>query len=233
MRYPTLNAGRTELIVEQLVAGETVSVDAVAIWRGDGESIDFEVIDNRLEEIRDDFESRRGDRQFEAEPDRFEGELAVLIDSFFSAVPIPILDDPGFWRYLSVTRFWWFISWREQGPISRGNVATYTSSQKNTEQIPLRLYLRARALRGTQAMELAHLLRASSDFWRSHVLRVRTGTAPRLTQAFAEMQLDEESRLSTDSLRVCARRLNRTWTNVNLALLETEEVRELLNELKE
>jgi hypothetical protein len=132
-----------------------------------------------------------------------------------------------------VSRFWWFISWREAEPVNKGNAATYTSSQRNTEQIPLRLYLRAKSLYGTDEMTLAHSLKKSTDFWRSHIIRVQTGTAPNITKAFAELQADDDTRMKTDILRAYARKLNRTWTNVNLMLLDEVEAKSLIKELKE
>jgi hypothetical protein len=234
MRYPSLNSTRTDMIVEQLRNGETVSVDAVATWRGEGESIDFDELDILLEEIQTDFDRRRAkSEKLDKDRDRFEGELSVKIFPFLSLIPIPVLDDPGFWRYLSVSRFWWFISWREAEPVNKGNAATYTSSQRNTEQIPLRLYLRAKSLYGTDEMTLAHSLKKSTDFWRSHIIRVQTGTAPNITKAFAELQADDDTRMKTDILRAYARKLNRTWTNVNLMLLDEVEAKSLIKELKE
>lgn len=234
MQYPTLNAGRTDMLVAQLIAGEPVAAEAVATWKGSGESIDFDDFDEMLDEVREEWAERReGSAKFDKDKDRFEGELAVLIFPFLSSIPIPVLDDPGFWRFLAVSRFWWFISWREDTAVANGNVRTYTSSQRNTEQIPLRLFLRAKALGSSDEMALASSLKKSTDFWRSHVIRVRTGTAPAVTRAFAEMQLDEESRLKTGPLRSYARKLNRTWTNVNLALLDDAEAKALIDELKE
>ena len=76
-------------------------------------------------------------------------------------------------------------------------------------------------------------LQHGSDFWRSHVLRVRTGTAPELTRALVEMQKDDDRRLATDPLRAYARRLNRVWTNVNLNLLDKDQASALIEELRE
>lgn len=234
MRYPSLNSTRTDMIVEQLRNGEKVSVDAVATWRGEGESIDFDELDGLLEDLQTDFERRRAkSEKLDKDRDRFEGEVAVKIYPYLSRVPVPVLDDPGFWRYLSVSRFWWFVSWREEEAIGKGNAGTYTSSQRNTEQIPLRLYLRAKSLHGTDEMILAHSLKKSTDFWRSHVIRVRTGTAPNVTKAFAELQADDDTRMKTAVLRAYARKLNRTWTNVNLMLLDEVEAKSLIKELKE
>ena len=39
-----------------------------------------------------------------------EAEAAPLLHDALCAVDIAVLDDPGFWRYLSLELFWDFIS---------------------------------------------------------------------------------------------------------------------------
>ena len=231
MRYPTLNAGQTNELVRQLIQGEETSIHTVALWRGDGESIDFDTLEEAIEELQERLAEIGVDPALTSDKDPFEGEVAASVFPFLDSVPTEVLDDLGFWRYLSVRYFWWFVSWRESGPIASGNVATYTSANRNTEQIPLRLYLRAKAIRNGDDLGLASALEKSTDFWRSHVIRVRTGTAPKVARAFAEMQ--KETPLPTNPLREYARRLNRTWTNANLNLLSEEQAKALIEELRD
>ena len=232
MRYPTLSVGHVEEIVSGLVNGSNPSCDAAAMWRGDGETIDFDVLDAILERLRLDLESLGTDPSLTADKEPFEGRVAVAIYPFLDALPIEVLDDPGFWRYLSVSRFWGFVQWREAAAISRGNVGTYTDGRRNTEQIPLRLYLRTKAVAATGELALAMDLQKCTDFWRSHVIRVRTASAPALAAAFAEMQ-NGEDRLPTAKLRPYARRLNRTWTNVQLGLYDPDRAKAMIAELRE
>ena len=93
-----------------------------------------------------------------------------------------------------------------------------------------RMYLRMAALGGSQHVALAACLPQATDFWRSHVLRVRTGCAPALVRAMVEGQ--RNARLRTDDLREFAKRVNRTWSNVLLDLYTQEEAVELLTELR-
>jgi hypothetical protein len=231
MRYPTLTLARSKELVDELVAGSDPAIDGVVTWRGDGESIDLEALDIALDEMQDRLDEIGADPTLVADKEPFEGELALAIHGFLEAVPVEVLDDPGFWRYLALSRFWWFIAWREAGPIAAGNAATYTDARRNTEQIPLRLYLRVKAV-AAQNPELAKSLVKCTDFWRSHVIRVRTSTAPALAAAFAEMQHGKQ-RLATTPLRTYARRLNRTWTNVHLGLYDAHQAAELVEELRE
>jgi hypothetical protein len=54
-----------------------------------------------------------------------------------------------------------------------------------------------------------------------------------VTKAFAELQSDDDTRMKTDVLRAYARKLNRTWTNVNLMLLDDAEAKSLIKELRD
>jgi hypothetical protein len=233
MRYPTLNSGQTDELVRQLLRNEETSVFTAALWKGHGETIDFEELEVTIEDFQGRLIEFRGDQTLSGDKDLFEGRLAESLFPFFDSVPIEVLDDAGFWRYLCVHYFWWFVSWRESGPLASGNAAAYTNAAQNTEQIPLRLYLRAKAVRRGDDVSPSAELHQSSDFWRSHVLRVRTGTAPEITRALVEMQKDNDRHLATDDMRAYARRLNRIWTNVDLNLLNEDEAKRLIDELRD
>jgi hypothetical protein len=149
---------------------------------------------------------------------------------------VEILDDPSFWRYLALRHFWWFISWREAEPISNGNYHNLVDARFTAEQIPLRLYLRAKAIDDDSDVALAGELPKSTDFWRSHITRVRVGTAPTVARAFAEAKRDEKKLtqpLNTSTLREVAKRVNRMWSNVRLDLYDKDEARRFISEMIE
>lgn len=233
MRYPTLNVGRTGEFVKQLLIGEDPSIEGEAYWRGEGESVEFDALDIVLARLRKKLMEEIGeDPSLTTDKEPFEGEVAVAVFDFLHSLPVEVLDDPGFWRFLAVSRFWWFIRWRESGPIESGNVGTYTDGRRNTEQIPLRLYLRVKAVADAGSPDLAKDLEWCTDFWRSHVIRVRTGAAPALAAQFAAQQKGP-GRLKTDPLRDYARRLNRLWTNVHFGLYGQEQAKAVIEELRE
>ena len=232
MRYPTLNLGHADAIVADRLRGLEPGCDNLAVWRGSGESIDFDELDAAVEAAKAELERIGADPSLTQDKEPFEGALAVSIYPFLSSVPVEVKDDPGFWRYLSLSRFWWFVEWRESGPIERGNVSTYVDGRRNTEHIPLRMYLRVKAVAEAGRPELAQELEKCTDFWRSHVIRVRTATAPNLAAAFAAMQHGDD-RLKTEALRSFARRLNRLWTNAELSTYSTAEASALLEALRD
>jgi hypothetical protein len=227
MRYRVLTIAQTHEIVELLVAGEDFGTDAVALERGDGEQLDV----GPLLDIVEVFRERLSECGSSVDTEHFEGQLAAALHPWFSSIPIEVLDDPGFWRYLAVKYFWWFTAHRESDPIARGNFTNLVDATLPAEQIPLRLYLRTRAIDVDGDVQLAGALAHSTDFWRSHINRVRLGSAPVVARVFAEAKLaDTKGRLSTNPLRRVARRLNRTWANTNLDIYEREDALHLIQE---
>ena len=222
MRYPTLALSTVVQLTTRLVGGQDPPIDPHVEWAGHGDEVNLALIAETAAEItRDAREWTDNDR------DRFEGKAAVQLLAALADVPAPVMDDRGFWRFLSVRYFWEFIAWREEDPFLRGNHLRYVDAATNTESVLTRMYLRARAIGGGEHAELAEAVAQGTDFWRSHVLRVRTGSVPTVTRAFVKRQAEE--RLVTHSLRQAARRLNRTWANVVLHIYDDEEASRLLD----
>ena len=176
-----------------------------------------------------------------SDPDRTEGRCALLLHAALAGVDKSVLDDDGFWRYLALRYFWKLVCWRQPAALGEnGSLITalrYVDGRHPTECVPTRMYLRAAAVgagaddNGTEHGEAAHTLRQATDFWRSHVLRVRTATAPALVRAFVKRQ--REQRLGTERLRELAKAVNRTWSNVALDLYDEEEAAHLLDDLND
>lgn len=205
----------------QLAKGENPSIDPHVEWVGSGTEVDLEPIMEGAEEI-----TQQSREWTDKDRDRFEGKAAITLMSILADVPTETLDDRGFWRLLSLRYFWDFIAWREEGAFLKGHYLRYVNAATNTESVLPRMYLRARAVGGSEHAGLAAAVPKGTDFWRSHVLRVRTGSAPPVTRALAIKQ--SEARLTTTPLRQAARRLNRTWTNVVLHLYDDEEASRLM-----
>jgi len=227
MRYRALTVGQVHDIVEVLATGERYGVDAVALERGEGDTPDEEALTAILAEFGAELE--KGDF---GDGEIFEGRFAAALHPWFSSIPTEVLDDPGFWRYLAVRHFWWYTAHREAGPISEGNFKNLVDGTRPAEQIPLRMYLRTKSIDVDGDVALAGEIPKSTDFWRSHITRVRVGTAPVVARTFAEAKRDDtEGRLKTDPLRRVARRLNRTWANTNLDVYEDEDAAALIAEI--
>jgi len=213
------------------VSGRHVSIDAKAGSEGTGDDVDEESLIEIL---------RYYQMELETSPPKdnelFEGRLAAALFGWFDALPIEVLDDPGFWRYVSLRHFWWFIEWREAEPIDKGNFNNLVDATLPAEHIPLRLYLRAKAVADGEDASLAGEIPKSTDFWRSHITRVRVASAPAMARAFAETKRDEkflDSPLKTERLRRVAKRVNRMWSNVRLDMYDSVESKKLMKEIVE
>jgi len=231
MRYPILTHSECERLAKiRWENGEDLTVEPT--WVGEGGDFNETPVQQAAEQCRELIRTNPNN----SDKDRVEGRAARHLyealkptDGHYS-VPVHILDDPGFWRYLSIQWFWDFIAWRESKPFANGNYMKYVDAKNSTECVITRMYLRMAALGGDDQGGLASILPSATDFWRSHIIRVRTATAPQLVRAMVELQRDH--RLITGDLREFAKRVNRTWTNVVLNLYEQDEARKLLIELQ-
>jgi hypothetical protein len=227
MRYPILTRSTTDALARQLIGAEhTPNWELERIWVGSGQEVDLKPLGEAMAAMSDAFE-QRNPKVANDSPEAFEGRFAGDVHRTLRDFPIEALDDPGFWRFLSLVHFWWFIAVREAPAIGRGNVMTYVDGGK--ECVPFRMFLRAQAIRQDDDYSLAGAMPKAADFWRSHVLRVKTGTAPPLARSFARLQ--KEKAMVSDDVRPFARRINRLWTNVVFQEWEDDDCDRLLADL--
>ena len=230
MRYPTISRSTADEIARRLVAGENPPIGPSVSWTGAGEEIDLEHVATAFHHLEQAFAEFLADSPTST-PEEFEGIAAGQLHQALRELPIEVLDDPGFWRYLSLDKFWWFIAVREAGPLARGNHSAYIDGLRPSECVPLRMFLRAHAVGVDNDYTLASSLTRASDFWRSHVIRVRTGSAPSVARGFVRLQT--EQRMPTDVLRPFAKRVNRLWSNVVLDRLDDDEADQVMRDLYE
>jgi len=232
MRYPVISARKTRALVEEVLTLDFAVVpgvlDDVMIWRGDGEPIEMDILDalvSDLQEMMDDFTG--------SDRDSLEGWLAGPLFKSLPADQVEILDDPGFWAYLSLTKFWNFVVWRERKAFETkeySRCGKYVDGRNWSECVLHRTYLRGRISTVGDDSSLASAVEKGTDLWRSHILRVRTSTSPELSRALVREQA--EDRMKTKELRSYAKRLNRMWTNVDLELWDDAELHKLAHDLR-
>ena len=236
MKYPTLSYSKCRDLALARIRGDDPPVEAQ--WVGQGQEVDVRRIEMAAGKIKKLIASDNHGRR---RPDQTEGEAAKILGRTLcltgerdpGAPDVSVLDDPGFWRYLSMMWFWEFVQWREWEEPSRFKEQKhlrYVDGRISTECVLTRMLLRSMSLGGPDHQELAACLPNATDFWRSHILRVRTASAPRVTRAMVELQRDDP--LRTSDVREFAKRKNRTWTNVILHLYDYAEAFNLLTELR-
>ena len=236
MRYKSISESTCREHVKKRLAGRHTLLQGVA--QGTGERVDYPKIRSAAEWMK-----RQIDEADPKDRDRTEGRFAVRLFQALADVDPAVLDDDGFWRYLALRHFWEVVAWRQPqafgGPESSETAIKYVDAKNPTESVLPRMYLRAVAagMNGdaqdgeseSQAVHALEALEKAADFWRSHVIRVRTGTAPSLVRAFVHRQ--QHKHMNTAPLREFAKAVNRTWTNVLLSEYDEEEAAKLLDEL--
>jgi len=173
------------------------------------------------------------------DPDQTEGEAAVLLYPSLAAMDPVILEDPGFWRYLfiGIRKLNDFVRWRHKKNFMRARTENdyighrvYFDATQPHECVLTRMYLRVRSLGGSDYGDLSFASSEATDFWRSHITRVRTSKSSAVVRAFARMQRDE--RLTTKPLREFAKHLNGLRSNVVLHDYDDAEADALINEIR-
>lgn len=229
MKYPTISLSDTEGLVPDLLRGETADLQAAVRWVGEGAEIDLGPLSSLAKQIANEIAGFGGSAP---KPDDYEGRQCGGIHLALRDLPLPVLDDPGFWRYLALVHFWELITWREPKALSTGDwarIRPYVDGTAPTECIPLRMFIRGQIAWDGSSHELASAVPDATDFWRSHIVRVRTGYSPVLAQAFVRLQRDR--RMATFPLRQFAKRINRVASNVLLHTYDDAKAEELLAEL--
>tara|TARA_Y100000590_G_C15652854_1_gene989444 strand:+ start:514 stop:1239 length:726 start_codon:yes stop_codon:yes gene_type:complete len=239
MLYSTIPNTKVQELTKKLLAGEDFDENEVIVQQGSGpDHIDLNAIDQLSRDLEKELQKHidlHGGGQ--KNRDLFEGQISGRIHQELAKFPIEVLDDPGFWRYLALTKFWWYAYWRHQEtfderPFPYEKCRVYLDATLSHETIPTRLFLRGQiALIDDANYELAQSTEEVGDFWRSHVTRVLTWTSPRFTQMLLRSQKDDH--MDTAKVRPFARRMNRRRSSIILDDYNDEESMELINELRQ
>lgn len=190
---------------------------------GTGRLLDYTGLDTAISQIRAALDDRRTKNAWsDIDEDQFEGAMAILLYEALSDYPVDVLDDPSFWAYLAAGPLWFFVRWREDpGRRKIDGYQDYLDGRVNHACVPLRMFLRAQAVAHVDGAQLAAAVPRATDYWRSHIIRVKTGTMPNLARAVTKQQLD--ARMAVGDLREYAKRINRRWSNQAIYLLDETE----------
>lgn len=244
MRYPTLSEtdilifiklakDNPAIVTSTESAGFADSRARFAVTPGDldGRLVNLDAIDKLSQEISKFLAKPTSESASDAAKEHYEGEISGLVHAALEPLPYELLDDKGFWQYLAIRYFCELILWRQATVKEEGPLENYLIARRQ-DSMPLRMYLRARAIHeATGSYALTTALPKSSDFWKSHILRVRTGRARGLVESFVVMQRDH--RLPTGQVRRLAKLFNRMWSNVVLFEYDRASADVLVNELRD
>jgi hypothetical protein len=226
MIHPSLDSETLTAQLPRLLDGVRPDLSGEERWVGEGTRLDIEPLMGCVAEVEAALRERLAADEHELDNDQFEGLVSGQLHAVLRSYDVETLDDPGFWAWLSTGPLWFFVRWRED-PDERKREAyeKYLNGRASQECVPLRMFLRAQAIERDGDYDLASSIPRGVDFWRSHVLRVRTGAKKELARAIAQEQRDD--RLTVERVREYAKRINRRWSNQVLYLLNDQEARAL------
>ena len=251
MTYPYLTDAATLRIAEKRIGEANSQPDRLKLddleadledtvsWLGEPPDLNVSALRDAQRQI----EQITHDEAGRLDLDQIEGIAACVLHSALdeAGTPVEALSEAGFWRYVSLVHLWNFCVFRqpsafEATPEPGESHKQYIDGELSYLCVPSRMYLRVKALGGIEYAEqdgLAWAVRGGTDFWRSHIHRVRVGEHPAIVRAMVRRQSDEITRLSTLPLRTLAKELNRTLTNLVPSLFDDEAADRLVAELWE
>ena len=231
MKYPTIKRGTVQELTLRRLQGEELFAEDVATMAGAGEEVELPDLESLSAELKRLLEEHQTGLK-SSDADKFEGQASVFLWRVLSVLPANVLDDPGFWAFLSLTNLWWMVHWRESEAFTKmpATYLKYVNGQQPAECVLSRMYLRGQIANLTGDDSLAWKSDQAADFWRSHLVRVGTGSIPALAGAFLRSQSND--RMPTDELRQLAKRVNRLKTNVIADIYDEPEADALLAELR-
>jgi hypothetical protein len=186
----------------------------------------------------------------DAERNRFEAEMAGPFFLAFNDLPVEVVGDPDFWRYLGLGPLRWYtlvcdLEWDKEGnpglPESSKEVTTPSTLR---EHPVLRTFLRGQmcfdATDQTDPFRAALVLGdaasktasgfADRDAFKSHLIRVQLGSTPELARAFLNTAADPY--MPSTDIRKFIKYFRRSRTTRSLELLTPEQSVTLARELR-
>lgn len=229
MKKPVISQADMHEYVNSLREGKPIDIKVA--FAGDENTIASELIESfvtSLIDLRDTCAkgiTKTKDKKYS----EFEKAASPLVLTFLRSLPISCQFDPGFWSYLSY-RVTEVITWRYPPNDAEGwaknFVASHTSSDFVDGFLP-RLAIKGLISEGSpSSTELTQ-----QDFWRSHVLRVKTGFSRTVSQAFAEAVVRDE--IAVEKQRSMAKSIRAIRSNVIFEILDPAQAKTIVDKAKQ
>jgi len=218
MAYRSLSRADARAIRSELLAGQAVDVAGYGELCGTEPLVDLTGVADLA--ARAAAEIAEGRNREEAEH-AYSGELYLAL----RGVSVEVRDDPGFWRWVTLTALLPFTSVREK---SLGLEALGAGSN-SPDILACRMFLRGQCCRAPQPngdleFSLAHLAGTQThDLWQSHILRRTTGAERPLAHALLRQQSMPSTKMK-DQLRPFVREcVNRKKLTMATFLMDDAE----------
>jgi hypothetical protein len=229
VKYPTITHEKLVELAQDFLGkadlerADLERVEAASSLEGSGQKLDLRRLKTKVTNMRQEHGELLEDFDYQADPDRIEGKLAPMLHEGLRECGMEdeALDDAGFWRYLALANFWWFLVWRHhtcQPRVDRqafkegGNYLRYLEHKKHEVSVLARMYIRAELALDDGSFELSWKGKTGTDVWQSHLIPVGTGFSPVLARALLRRQVRDYK--ETDTLREIAKLIKRSNTNL-------------------
>lgn len=249
MSYPILSAKNADALIVVLTTVPEGDQWNSFIVLADGPEFDHNAMSETARAHHKEWLTEKAAREANGETaDEFllEAFMASRLHATLRSLPLDLLQDMGFWRYLALFPYRWYLQLREGGPSGidikaqdYGGLRTKpdgaTGSTTPKHQLLLRTFLWGKAAydasepdpyrRATLVNETGG---AVADVWHSHIVRVQLGHLGRLPHAFLDSICSDTRANSAHAVtgaRPVEKRLTRMKHTVLFDLYDLEEAR--------
>ena len=228
MQYPTVSLHSYQRFINEYRQNSPLRDKPEGVLRGQGEE-PLNRIRAELLRIVDEWKKsikKIGDSS--AKKEELAAELSSQLFRILETLPVTMLTDSDFWRFLSSEYFFEFTLWRDGENCALASFGA-SSATVNFDCVPFRMFNRGLIAftisEDINELDYAHI--PGTDLWRSHILRVLTSYSSSMSQAI----LDEYKlgNLPTAVVRDVAKSLRKSRANVVFEVLDLEEAVEILN----
>ena len=227
MQYPTVSLHSYQRFINEYREHSPLRDKPEGVLRGQGEDPLNRVRPELLRLIDDWKKTIKKIGDSSAKKEELEGELSSQLFRVLESLPVTMLTDSDFWRYISSEYFFEFTLWRDGEACALASFGA-SSSSVNFDCVPFRMFNRGliafTITEDINDLEYAHI--PGTDLWRSHILRVLTSYSASMSQAI----LDEykEGNLPTAVVRVVAKSLRKSRANIVFEVLDLDQSAEIL-----
>ena len=208
--FPVVSTQAVVAVFEAIARGEEIDLGSVVASRslyglGVTDGVDFVALADELtamEQIWRDFVAAQAELT-DAARNKFEATNSREIYRVLERVPLVILDDKGFWRWLIVGPLrWWVYACDEDKDNQIPNESKGLGGDSNFRRNPVtRAYFRGRLASDLRDDTIASAYGAAAaakkggsfadrDFIKSHILAVLVGNVPEVAGAFIRTSSD-------------------------------------------
>lgn len=244
MSYPILELKAADEAAKRILDGEGEDQLTGYVTRADGPNCPEQKIRDASTQAREEWarSENPGDLTL------LEAFMASRVHRALAAVPVEVLHDFRFWRYLALFPFRWYLQLREpelQAQDYGGSKPIPDDPDRRREPSPiyqllLRTYLWGKIAHdpdeGGAPYRRATVVNDTKgsvmDVWHSHLVRIQLGQLGRLPHAFLDSICSDPLANGTDPARLVEKRLTRMKHSVLFDVHDLQSARMIADEQK-